>query len=116
MEDDKKLADLKTIYDELWLDAKTLIKDMKKSVNIYLYAGLVTLIVAFTSLTNAAPYFVAIIFGIGNVFAWIFVIIEVALATVVITFGARLIIWYRKLKKRYAKLIEMETSGRKTDA
>lgn len=116
MEDDKKLADLKTIYDELWADATTLIKDMKKSVNIYLYAGLVTLIVAFTSLTNAAPYFVAIIGGIGNVFAWIFVFVEVTMATVVIAFGARLIIWYRKLKKRYAKLIEMETSGRKTNA
>lgn len=116
MEDDKKLADLKTIYDELLLDAKTLIIDMKKSVNIYLYAGLVTLMVAFTSLMSSAPYFVAIIIGTGNVLSWILVIFEITSATVVIAFGARLIIWYRKLKKRYAKLIEMETSGRKTNA
>ena len=116
LEDDQKLADLKTIYDELWQDATTLIKDMKKSVNIYFYAGAITLVLALTSWASALTSFAVVVAGIGSTYAWIYMVGEMAMVIVVLVFGARLVVWGRKLKKRYAKLIEMETIGRKANA
>lgn len=111
MEDDnKQLSELKTIYDELWSDAKTLFKDMKKSIVIYLYAGFVTLIVAVSAIVNAIPYFLLILLGKGNLFDWSFVIIEIVAAVVVVSFAAKLLMWYKGLKRRYARLIHMEKS------
>ena len=114
--DDKELAELKTIYDELWSDAKTLVKDMKRSIYIYLYAGLVTLVVAITSIFTASPYILAILLGTNNPLIWLFVVIELVAAIAVISFGARFLVWYRRLKKRYSNLMEMEMKWRKTNA
>jgi hypothetical protein len=113
----KELSELKTLYDELWSDARTLVKDMKKSILIYLYAGLVTLIVAFASLVGALPYFLLLLsLGTGNLVVWAVVVIEVVGNVIVISFGARLLIWYRKLKRRYSKLLEMERNWRSPNA
>ena len=116
MEDDKKLEDLKTIYDELWSDAKVLVKDMRKSVYVYLYAGLVTLIVALSSVISATPFYTLILIGKGNLLTWAFVIFEIIATIFVIAFGIRFIRWFLTLKKRYSKLIEMEKNWRKVDA
>lgn len=117
MEDDnKELAELKTLYDELWSDARTMIRDMRKSISIYLYAGLVTLIVAVSAILSALPYFILVFSGMGNMFAWLFVVIETVAAVVIIWFAARLLIWYRRLTKRYAKLIQIEKNWRSANA
>jgi VIT1/CCC1 family predicted Fe2+/Mn2+ transporter len=110
-DDDKQLPELKALYDELWSDAKTLIKDMKKSVSVYLYAGLVTIIVGFYAIINAIPYFLIVFFGKGGILAWSVVVAEVIATVIILSFGARLLMWYRKLNKRYAKLIQMEKIG-----
>jgi hypothetical protein len=116
LEEDKTLIELKTLYDELWSDAKTLVKDMNRSIYIYLYAGIVTLFVAVFGLTIVSPYFLAILLGSNNPLIWSYVVIELVAAIVVIWSGARLLIWYRRLKKRYSNLMEMERKWRKTDA
>lgn len=109
MKDDiEELSSLKTLYDELWSDAKTMIKDMKKSIAVYQYAGYVTIVVAIAALFSAAPYFTIAFFGAGNFWVWLFAIWEIVAAVVILSFAAKLLIWYRKLKKRYSKLIQLE--------
>jgi hypothetical protein len=115
-EDDKKLEDLKSIYDELWLDAKTLVKDMRKSVYIYLYAGLVTLVVAIASVIGVLPFYLTLLINNGNLLTWAFVIFEIVATVIVISFGIQFLFWFKTLKRRYSRLIEMEKNWRKSDA
>jgi hypothetical protein len=41
--------------------------------------------------------------------------IELVAAIAVIYFGARFLVWYRVLKRRYSNLLEMEMRWRKTN-
>lgn len=103
----KELPELKTLYDELWSDAKTMVKDMNKSISIYLYAGFVTLLVSAFAITAAVSYLYALFSGASNLTIWFFSIMETVSAVVTVAFGARLLSWYRRLKKKYSKLIQM---------
>jgi Na+/melibiose symporter-like transporter len=107
-ENNKELPELKTIYDELWSDARTLAKDLKKSIAVYLYAAYVTLIIAFSSLLNAIPFFIQIGLGKANLFSWAVVLINVVCVAIVLGFAAKLFSWHRHLVMKYSKLIEME--------
>jgi hypothetical protein len=42
--EDEKLVELKTVYDELWSDARTMIKDMKRSIHLYSFTSFITLV------------------------------------------------------------------------
>lgn len=109
MEDDnKELPELKTLYDELWSDARTMVKDMTKSISIYLYAGIVTLLVSAFAITAAVSYLYALFSGASNLAIWFFSIMETVSAVVTVAFGAKLLSWYRRLKKKYSKLIQRE--------
>jgi hypothetical protein len=107
-ENNKELPELKTIYDELWSDAKTLAKDLKKSIGVYLYAAYATLIIAFSSLVNAIPFFIQVGLGTANLFTWSIVLLEVICVAIVLGFAAKLFSWHRHLAMKYSKLIEME--------
>lgn len=116
MQEDNDLVELKAVYDDLWADAKTMIKDMKKSVYIYNYAALLTYAVAIITLFNAIPYYATLVAGQGNTIT-IAVIVTNIIATVFeIVFGSVLLRWYYRMKRRYARLIEMEKTWRKTNA
>ncbi len=39
LDEDKELPELKELYYELWSDARTMIKDMKRSIYIYPFTG-----------------------------------------------------------------------------
>jgi hypothetical protein len=107
--DDIELPELKTLYDELWSDAKTLFKDLHKSIIICLYAGIVTLCISPLAILSAIIYFSAAIFsGTSNLMVWFYAVVETIAAVVTVSFGAILLIWYRKLHKKYARLIQME--------
>lgn len=114
--EDEKLEELKSVYDELWSDAKTVIKDMRKSVYIYNYAALLTYAIAVITIVNAAQYYAALFLGHGNIVTIAVILVNVVGVTVEIVFGTILLRWYNKMKRRYARLIEMEKSWRKTDA
>jgi hypothetical protein len=107
-DEDNELSRLKTLYDELWSDAKTMIKDMRNSISIYLYSGLVTLLVSIFGITSAVVYFSVILSGSANFMTWLLAIVETIAAILTIAFGAKLILWYRRLKKRYSRLVKME--------
>jgi Na+/melibiose symporter-like transporter len=107
-ENNKELPELKTIYDELWSDARSLAKDLKKSIAVYLYAAYVTIIIAFSSLLSAIPFFIQVSLGTANLFSWTVVLVEVIGVAIVLGFAAKLFSWYRRLAMKYSKLIEME--------
>ena len=63
-----KLSELRTVYDELWSDAKTLAKEMKRSIWLYIYAAYVTIVVIVASITSAIPYYIQAFLGTANVY------------------------------------------------
>ena len=107
MSEDDEISTLKDLYDELWDDAKNLIKDMTGSITLYKYSGLLLL--------GLAIYPIYGLFNIAFVFQNWFPIEQFTLpilsdlfATVILTFfGFKLMRTYLKLKKRYSKLWKM---------
>ena len=111
MSKDDEMSNLKDLYDELWDDAKSLIKDMTGSISLYKYSGLLLL--------GLAIYPIYSLFNIAFVFqTWfpidlfILPILSDLLAIVILTFfGLKLLRTYLKLKKRYSKLWKNEARG-----
>ncbi len=115
MENDKEIDDLKTLYDELLHNGKRLVKDMRKSVDLYLTSALLTLIFAGLSVIGLAPYLELVRLGIASTLTWVVVIIEVIVTSMILGFGLLLLRLYARLKARYKKIFEMEKNWSKTD-
>ena len=107
-DEDNKLEQLKVLYDELWSDAKSMIKDMNRSISIYFFAGLITLAFSTIIIGIAVSDLNKILSNGASSLTYFYAIVEVPGAVLMIIFGVTLLFWYRKLKKRYSKLIEME--------
>ena len=107
MSEDDEMSTLKDLYDELWDDAKNLIKDMTGSISLYKYSGLLLLGLN--------------IYPIYRILLWVFVIPRYFLSEGILFgliqyffviiifgfFGFKLLRTYYKLKKRYSKLWKM---------
>jgi uncharacterized protein YybS (DUF2232 family) len=106
--EEKELVQLREIYEELWRDAKALIKDMRRSIAICLYSALVTFTVVILSISYSIMYYLALLSGETSMLYYIGAIVEPIGAVVLIIFGIKLLQWYFLFKKRYSKLIEME--------
>lgn len=106
--DNEELPKLKEIYDELWSDAKTLAKDLSKSISIYVYASYLTWTVSFVIVLSFIANFVAVLAGSGGVWEWFNLVMGATGTIVTIVYGAKLFQWYRQLKRRYSKLIKLE--------
>jgi len=107
-EDEEELVQLKKLYEELWHDAKSLVKDMQRSIMIYLYSAVVTFAVAVLTVLFALLYFLVILQGNASIFHYVGAIVEAVGSIVIIVFGAKLLNWYFIIKKRYSKLTEIE--------
>jgi len=107
-DEDKELAQLKALYDELWRDAKSMIKDMNRSIFIYFFAGWIVLAFSAIIIGTAVSDLNKILSNGASSLTYFYAIVEVPGAIFMIIFGITLLYWYRKLKKRYSKLIEME--------
>ncbi|MEM3616649.1 MAG: hypothetical protein QXG76_05565 [Candidatus Bathyarchaeia archaeon] len=108
MNEEEELVQLKEIYDELWRDAKALIKDTKRSIAVHLYSAITTFSVAFLCVSYFAMYLLALFSGETTMLNYIGVVVEPIGFIVLVIFGVKLLQWYDLLKKRYSKLIEME--------
>lgn len=106
--EEAELIKLRTVYDELWRDAKTMIKDMRRSVMIYLYSGSITLILGIYSLISAILYSLALITGDTSLLNYFYAVFDASASVVITVFSVKLLKWYSELKRRYSKLIEME--------
>jgi len=107
-DEDKELAQLKALYDELWRDAKSMIRDMNRSIFIYFFAGLIILAFSTIIIGTAVSDWNKILSNDASSLTYFYAIVETPGAIFMIIFGITLLYWYRKLKKRYSKLIEME--------
>lgn len=106
--EEEELLKLKTLYNELWRDAKTMIRDMSQSISMYRFSGYLVLAFCFYSIYYVFNGCMMILAGNTNWFAYLSIIVG-ALATVYFIYsGIRLLRWHSKLKKRYARLIQME--------
>lgn len=105
--ENEELSELKTLYDELWSDAKTLFKDMNRSIAMYLYAGFMTILLSVFAALLAVTYLSALFSGISTPIVWFYSILETLSAVVTLAFGAKLLSWYLRLKTKYRKVIQM---------
>jgi len=105
---DKELPELKALYDELWSDARTMIKDMKRSISIYLFAGFITLVFSVIIIGTAISDWNKILSGSASALTYFYAIAETPGAVFYVAFGVLLLYWYNKLKNRYARLIRLE--------
>ena len=107
-DEDRELVQLKALYDELWQDARSMIRDMNRSIFIYFFAGVIVLAFSVIIVGTAASDLNKILSDGATSLTYFYAIVEVPGAILMIIFGVALLYWYRKLKRRYSKLIEME--------
>ncbi len=107
-DEDSGLEDLKTLYDDLWKDAGTLANDMYRSIQLYLLAGVFTLIYGFVILAYALVSWQRIYTGSTEIADYSAAIGETIGGVIQIVVGPLLIRWYFKLKSRYASLASIE--------
>ena len=110
--EDEELPQLKALYDELWSDARTMIKDMNKSIFVYLFAGFLTLVFSTIMIGSGISNWSKIFSGDASTLTYFYVIAETFGSVVYVVFGIALLYWYCKLRGRYSKLIKMEKSLR----
>ncbi len=109
---EKELPDLKAVYDELWRDARTMIKDMKRSIHIYSFAGFITLVFSAIMIGTAISDWNKILTGNIGTFTYLYAIAGTLGSVIYVAFSILLLYWYNKLKNRYAKLIQLEKTTR----
>lgn len=105
---DEELPELKTLYDELWSDAKTMIKDMKRSIRLYLFAGFITLVLSVIMIGSAIDNWNRILSGSANTLTYIYAIASTFGTVLYAGFGVSLLHWHNKLRNRYGRLIQLE--------
>jgi hypothetical protein len=105
---DEELAQLKTVYDELWQDARTMVKDMNKSIKSVYISGTFMLLMSFMQLLSAHQVYMKIL---GGSTRWLdqFYLYAISLGVVVLAIGGIYTLRsYNELKNRYARLTELE--------
>ena len=109
MEDEnEELPGLKILYDELWSDARTVIKDMNRSIHVYLLTGFVTLAFSVIIIGTAISDWNKIFSGGASTLTYFYAIMEIPGAVFYVAFGVFLLWWYNKLRNRYSRLIQLE--------
>jgi cation transporter-like permease len=107
-DEDKELPELKALYDELWSDARTMIKDMKKSIFVYLFTGFITLAFSAIMIGTAISDWNKILSGGASTLTYFYAIAGTLGTVFYVPFGVALVYWHNKLKNRYSKLIKIE--------
>lgn len=106
--ENEELPDLKAVYDELWSDARTMVRDMNRTIKSVFLVGFFMLWGAFMQFLSAHQIYMKIL---GGSTRWLdqFYLYAISLGVVVMFVGG---IWtlrsYSELKKRYARLNELE--------
>jgi len=105
---DEELPELKALYDELWSDARTMIKDMKRSIHLYVFTGFITLVFSVIMIGSAISSWSKIFSHNIGTFTYLYAIASTFGSVIYVAFGVLSLYWYNKLKNRYSRLIELE--------
>jgi hypothetical protein len=103
-----ELTQLKAVYDELWRDARTMVRDMNRSIKSVYLSGFFMLLTAGMQLLSAHQVYMKILEGSTR---WLdkFYLYAISLGVVVLAIGGIFTLRsYNELKKRYANLIDLE--------
>ena len=109
-DEEKELPELKALYDELWSNARTMIKDMKRSIYIYLFTGFITLVLSVIMIGTAISDWNKILSGNTTSLTYLYAIAGTLGSVIYVAFGILLIHWHFKLKNRYSRLIQLEST------
>jgi len=107
-DEDKELPELKAVYDELWSDARTMIKDMRRSIFVYLFTGFITLVFSVIMIGTAISDWNKILSGSASTLTYLYAVAGTLGTVFYVPFGVALLYWYNKLRNRYARLIQLE--------
>lgn len=108
MQNEEEMPKLRELYDELWRDAKTMIRDMKEGISMYKFSGIFICLFAFFAVWLTLIGTLTIIAGGADLTSYFHAFFGIFATVFFVLFGLRLIRFYYKLKERYAKLLEME--------
>ena len=103
-----ELTQLKTVYDELWRDAKTMVRDMNRMIKSVYIAGFFMLVTASLQALSAHQLYMTILRGSTR---WLdqFYFYATSLGVIImIVGGISTLRSHNELKKRYARLSELE--------
>ena len=106
--EDEELAQLKTVYDELWSDAKNMIKDMNRSITLVFLFGVVMLAFCPIELGTVIEMYSKITLGTARALDYFYLVATSFGSVISVVAGVAMLRWYNKLKNRYAKLIQLE--------
>jgi hypothetical protein len=106
--ENEELAALKTLYDELWRDARTMVKDLNKSITSIFLFGVVLVCMAPINLSMVIDMYSKIAAGSTSALNY-FYLVSISVGVIVsVAAGVMMLRYYFQLKKRYAKVIELE--------
>ena len=107
-EEEEEIPQLRAIYDELWHDAKTLIRDMSDSISMYKFSGILLILLSMMTIPTVMDNTLEILTGSIDLLNYLTLFFGVFAMGFFILIGWRLLRWYYMLKERYAKLLQME--------
>jgi len=103
-----ELTQLKAVYDELWRDARTMVRDMNRSIQSVYLAGFFMLATAGLQALSAHQVYMKILRGSTR---WLdqFYLYAISLGVIIMLVGGvSTLRSHNELKKRYARLSELE--------
>ena len=106
---EEKLPELSTLYDELWKDARTLVKDMNRNIRAVSLLGLLCFFTALFELSVVTTNYDKVLAGTAR---WPLDYIYLSGGAVgvlaFIAIGIAMLMWHSTLRQRYKRLIEIE--------
>ena len=106
--EDEQLTQLKTLYDELWLDAKTMIRDMNRSITMVFLFGVVMFAVFVIEIGTVIEMYSKIAAGSTRALDYFYLAATGFGSIIMVIAGVMMLRWYNTLRKRYARLIQLE--------
>jgi hypothetical protein len=108
MENDK-LPELSKLYDEMWKDARTLVKDMNRSIRAVSFFGVMCFFLALFQLSTFTTNYDKVVTGTAR---WPLDYVYMGGGAVgvlaFVAIGVGMLMWYNTLRQRYSRLLEME--------
>ena len=106
--ENEELPPLKALYDELWRDAETMIKDMNRSITTVFLCGITMLAIAPIELGTVVDMYSKVTAGSARWLDYLYLVAGAIGMVLTMVCGIGMLKWHSALKTRYAKLIELE--------
>lgn len=107
MQDDG-FVELKQVYENLWEDARMLVKDLSNSIRVIGLFGILLLFTSILQLSITDSNYLKIISGTARTLDYIYFYGGAIGIVMYILGGIFMLRWYLLLKKRYSRVIELE--------